>query len=80
MIDEGDLKRSFPGIPWDQPVLISIRGNEHSLTPTLEVWACRYCVALHGLKAQDVLANRVPEQAFKTRADALDHVDRVHHG
>lgn len=90
MIDEGELRRRFPEIPWDQPVEVRILGTQaplrHEGKDVIVVGgkdedlyhACRYCIALHGLKAQDVMHGRT-EAAYPTREEALDHIEQVHH-
>jgi hypothetical protein len=45
----------------------------------LQTWVCRYCIALHGLKAQDIIHSALPDMAFASREDALEHIDRAHH-
>lgn len=71
---EGELRSRYPEIAWDQPVLITIPGYEH-----IQVWACRYCIAMHGLKAQDIIQERIPERVYHSRDDALVHIDSYHH-
>lgn len=87
-LDEGSLRERFPEIPWDQPVEV------HVLGPTMEIervedlvtargaaitrWVCRYCISLHGVKAQDITAGNCPF-AFASRDDALAHIELVHH-
>lgn len=71
MIDELELRSRYPEIPWDQPVLVSVTG--------LHRWVCRYCIAMHGLKAQDIVQKREPEFVYHDRADALAHIDNEHH-
>lgn len=73
-MDEGELRNRYSEIPWDQPVLVTIAGRSF-----FQLWTCRYCVALHGLKAQDVIQHRAPEFVYHSRTDALDHIENVHH-
>jgi hypothetical protein len=73
MIDEGELRQRFPEIPWDQPVRLVVTGGEGT---SYYGWACRYCIATHGLRASDAPSS---EYVFQTREDALDHVEKVHH-
>jgi hypothetical protein len=91
VIDEGELRARFPQIPWDQPVEVHILGKgpieikklgERTLIAmgnTDYHWVCRYCIAMHGLKAQDIMQGRTPEFVYETRAEALTHVEAVHH-
>jgi hypothetical protein len=74
VIDEGELRHRFPEIPWDQPVPVTIAGLEH-----IKIWACRYCIAMHGLKAQDVVQGRAPEWVYHSRDEGLVHVENMHH-
>lgn len=67
---EGALRAAFPGIPWDQPVQVKVLGHPPGR------WVCRYCVALHGLRAADLGACPF---AFDTRRAALDHIEQAHH-
>jgi hypothetical protein len=43
---EAQLRKRFGAIEWDRPVEVR--------TPTDWGYACRYCIALKGLKAADV--------------------------
>jgi hypothetical protein len=72
MLDEGTLRERFPEIPWDQPVHLMITGHG-------EFWACRYCIAMHGLRAADVLNGIIPEMVYDDRVFAKLHIDAVHH-
>jgi hypothetical protein len=87
-MDEGTLRERFPEIPWDQPVDIQVlrptsefesEGNVLVVSPaTITRWVCRYCIAMRGVKAADLLANTVAF-AFELRDDALNHIEVVHH-
>jgi hypothetical protein len=84
MIDEGELRRRFPEIPWDQPVLVSVLAPNLSIDAAphddyISRWVCRYCIAMHGLKAQAIVQRREPEFVYLTREDALEHIETVHH-
>jgi hypothetical protein len=70
VIDEGELRRRFPEIPWDQPVPIVVAGYGG-------FHACRYCIAIKGLKAHDMI--HANANAWRSRQEALDHIDAVHH-
>jgi hypothetical protein len=79
VIDEGELRRRFPEIPWDQPVTVTVAQQFPTFVPTetYSFWACRYCIAMKGLKAQDALKGRA--NVYMTRDEALDHVEQAHH-
>jgi hypothetical protein len=74
VIDEGTLRERYPEIPWDQPVLIRIEPYDD-----LPWWVCRICIALHGLKARDIIQQRKPEFVYRERAHALMHIEKAHH-
>lgn len=71
MIDEGTLRKDYPFIAWDQPAEITISGFG-------EFFACRYCIALYGVKGQDIV-DGTSNIAWGFRDDALEHIERVHH-
>lgn len=93
MIDEGELRRTHPDMAWDQPVQVHVlvskdttirREDERTVivandSPHFYGWACRYCIAIYGLKADDLMNGRLPDRVFDNRADALDHIDATHH-
>jgi hypothetical protein len=79
MIDEGTLRARYPEMPWDQPVALSVFNEWGSEPPVLEFFACRYCIAMHGVKAQDIIHGRTPESVFTTRDDCLVHIESAHH-
>ena len=70
--DEGELRRRYPEIPWDQPVRIKVLAGSPGW------WVCRVCIALHGLKASELETGGLPF-AFMTRRLALDHIEMAHH-
>lgn len=70
LISELELQERFPEIPWDQPVQIHVLGKPAGR------WVCRYCIAMHGLKAQAI---DVTPFAYDTRLEALNHIDVAHH-
>jgi hypothetical protein len=72
MVDESDLRSRFPEIAWDQPIEVTITGHG-------TFWVCRYCVALHGLRAQDVIEGVVPEMVYDDSVFAKLHIDAIHH-
>lgn len=77
MLDEGTLRERFPEIAWDQPVQLLVPKGLH--TPeVLERWGCRYCIALYGLKAQDIIQSS-STFVFVRRRDCLDHIEAAHH-
>jgi hypothetical protein len=72
VIDEGTLRERFPEIPWDQPVPLTILGDERRW------YACRYCIALHGMRAADVLAGE-NSFTFLGKQPAFAHIEMEHH-
>lgn len=72
MIDEGELRRRFPAIPWDQPVKVVV-------PPDYDGWACRYCIALYGLRASELLVGVQRAGVYSERNLALDHIEAAHH-
>ena len=80
MIDEGELRSRFPEIPWDQPVSVSVlpEWGAESGSP-LRRWVCRYCIAMRGISAQELLHGKSEYMAHQTRDDALDHIEMTHH-
>lgn len=71
MLDEGTLRERFPEIPWDQPVQVHV-------TTIASYWCCRYCIALEGVSARNLIRGNVPF-AFPTRDACLDHIEEGHH-
>lgn len=61
---EDDLERTYPFIRWREPIRVN--------TPEAHGLACRYCIALDGLSAEDV-AN-LPQTSSELRA----HLAVVH--
>jgi hypothetical protein len=87
--DEASLRERFPEIPWGQPQEVSVMlpgeigvesmDNALIISPGHEsFWVCRYCVALYGAKASDLLDHRVPF-AFAERDHCFNHIEREHH-
>jgi hypothetical protein len=76
VIDEGSLRDEFPEIAWDQPQRITITGGEGT---SYYGWLCRYCVALKGLRAVDVLQGNPDAPVWETREEALGHIALFHH-
>ena len=68
---EQELKLRFPEIAWDEPVRVVIAGHG-------AVFACRYCIALYGLRGEDVLNGDA--SAWIERERALDHIWIAHRG
>lgn len=62
-----DCERAYPWIPWRTPLRVEIVDGASG-------YACRICVALHGLKAEDVgLLWETPEAVeAHTRASHRD--------
>lgn len=72
---EQELRQRYPEIPWDRPVKIQIAGMEQ-----LDLWVCRFCIAMQGLKAADIVAGVPPEFAFHSYVECLTHIDTAHSG
>jgi hypothetical protein len=68
-VDDRELRETYPLISWDEPVQVRVFGHLAGR------WVCRYCIALHGLKAVEI--GTVPF-AYDTRRDALAHIARSH--
>ena len=66
------LERHFPEIAWREPVPLRIAG-----WPAWEGFACRVCIARHGLRAQEVLAGDTAH-AFQTREEFDRHWQEEH--
>ena len=77
MIDELTLRERFPEIPWDQPVEVFVSGDPLP-TKYPSYWCCRYCIALEGLSARQLIRGNVPF-GFDERAHCLDHIEERHH-
>lgn len=75
MISELELRTRFPEIPWDQPVLVHIAGDRTEAA----YWVCRYCIAMYGLRAQELVQADEYEYAFPQRPRVLAHIERAHH-
>jgi hypothetical protein len=63
-MNELDLERNFPGIPWREPILVT-GADAGGL-------GCRFCIALTGLKAEEIPG--LPQD----RAAFTDHMARHH--
>lgn len=61
------LERTHTAIPWREPIGIS--------TPTAGRYACRICIAAHGIKAAEVATS---PYTFPTPAEHASHVEAVH--
>lgn len=64
-----ELRSRFPSIEWDEPVRIKVPGGPPGR------WVCRFCIALHGLKAAEIDACPF---AYATRLDARKHIVTSH--
>jgi len=70
-VTDEQLRTAFPAIHWDTPIKIVIADG-------LEGWACRYCIAQVGLKAQDVI-DGAALAFFRLPVEVLVHLAREHH-
>lgn len=57
------LRAQYPAIPWDEPLLVNIGGKQ--------VYVCRYCVALHGVKGIDLLNGTA---GYSSSYEAIEHI------
>lgn len=58
------MRKSWPWIDWDEPLTIVVEGEVH--------FACRVCIATHGLAGHDALS--LPMSKTAARA----HIMEVH--
>lgn len=65
---EQRLVNQYPSIAWLEPQLVTIPGRISGLT-------CRFCTALHGLKASEI-----SRTGFATVEEFRRHVDQMHRG
>ena len=74
---DAELRERYPEIPWQVPVPVTITLSMDDLSGmgTIERYACRYCIALFGLRAEKISTT---SYAFLTRGEALRHVEAVH--
>ena len=63
-----DYEKNFCWIPWREPATIII-------PPTIQVLACRYCIARKGLRAAEI---DMSDYVFLTREQALRHLSQDH--
>lgn len=68
-------RSSFPGIPWDDPLDVSVMRGDGSV---MTVLACRICIADVGLKAQDILSRAPGLAVFEAPDDFYDHLATRH--
>lgn len=65
-VTEAELEATFPEIEWHEPIEVGVVGYAHTR------FACRYCIALYGLRARD------HERLFDTFEAARDHIRSAH--
>jgi len=74
-MDETEQARQWAAIPWDEPIKLSIaRPGQEPLVG----FACRHCIAFHGLKALDVAAGLGDVTLFASYEEALAHILAQH--
>lgn len=61
---EAELEQTFPEIPWREPLPVT--------TPGASGLACRFCIALYGLKGSNV--GRLPQ----TAEEFAEHMEALH--
>jgi hypothetical protein len=69
-------RESFPEIPWDDPIPVTVIREDGS---PLSVLACRICIADVGLKAQDIIHGVEGLAIFEKPDDFIEHL-AVEHG
>jgi hypothetical protein len=70
-------RESFPEIPWDEPIEVTVlRSNGYELN----VLACRICIADVGLKAQDIIHGVEGLAVFEKPDDFIEHLAVTHGG
>lgn len=74
-VTQAQWRESFPDIPWDDPIDVSVMRADGSV---LTVLACRLCIADVGLKAQDILTRAPGLAVFETPDDFYDHLATRH--
>jgi hypothetical protein len=77
MTSAAHWRESFPEIPWDEPIDVTVMRGDGT---ALHVLACRICIADVGLKAADILAGADGLAVFEAPDDFLDHLGTVHAG
>lgn len=66
MVDNAStLRRRYPRIPWDEPLPVTLTTGQSG-------YACRYCVALRGLRGEEV--PNLP----KTKLEVIAHIEMNH--
>lgn len=65
-MSETELEQRFPAIPWRSPLLMQAMDSE------VFGFACRYCIAQRGFKADEIAA--LP----KTEAEVIAHIREAH--
>jgi len=58
--------------------VVVVDGNAVYRTGETIHWVCRYCIAMHGLKAADIVAGRAPDFVFQTKDECFDHIETAH--
>lgn len=66
-MNEKDLQRLYPYIPWRQPVRVHLFGQK------VQRYCCRICIARFGIKRRDIITF-----GFRTRRDFEQHLEDVH--
>ena len=63
---DAELREEFPWVPWDAPIKVEQPGLDRPR------FACRYCIALKGLKGVDVRS--LPTDP----AEVIPHIAEAH--
>jgi hypothetical protein len=73
VITEQQLRELAPDFPWDKPIMLHLTDLDYVY------WACRYCIAMHGLKAGEISdSHNRPTFVFLYKESAQEHIDGQH--
>lgn len=67
MITARECEKSWPDLPWREPVPVSLMGHPDDIR-----YACRYCIAMKGLRGDQIPA--LPAD----RATVVAHIEAEH--
>src|SRR5262249_1391450 len=68
-------RESFPDIPWDDPIPVTVMKADGK---TVSVLACRICIADQGLKAQDIIGGKEGTAVFAAPDAFFEHLLSAH--
>lgn len=70
-----EFRESFPWIPWDDPVKLTVVAEDGRV---LVFWGCRFCIAAKGLKAQEMLREAENLAAWEKTDGFIEHMTIIH--